>query len=68
MKAAPEKRNNRKPEKTDKKNLIFRLRKTIEHYFPDLYDRIREIEDFRKKKVYELTELIMAAIIDLFQK
>jgi len=35
----------------------------IFHYFPDLYDKIGEIEDCRKKKVYELTELITAAIM-----
>ncbi|HAO23151.1 MAG TPA: hypothetical protein DCQ37_23485 [Desulfobacteraceae bacterium] len=46
-----------------RKNLIFRLCKTIFHYFPDLYDKIGEIEDCRKKKVYELTELITAAIM-----
>ena len=41
----------------------------IFHYFPDLYDKIRDIEDCRKKKVYELTELIMAAIMmSVFKK
>jgi len=39
------------------------LCKTIFHYFPDLYDKIREIEDCRQKKIYELTELITAAIM-----
>ncbi len=43
--------------------------KTIFHYFPDLYDRIREIGDVRKKQVYELTELLMAAIMmSVFKK
>jgi len=64
MKNAPGNRNSRRiKKKTGKKNLIFKLCKTIFHYFPDLYDKIREIEDCRKKKVYELTELIMAAIM-----
>jgi len=34
-----------------------KLRKTIHHWFPDLFDKIREIEDCRKKGFYELTEL-----------
>lgn len=32
------------------------------HYFPDLFDKLKEIEDYRKKKEYELTELIFACI------
>lgn len=35
----------------------------IFHYFPNFYDIIREIEDCRKRKIYELTELITAAIM-----
>jgi len=55
--------------KTGKRNLIFRLCKAIFHYFPDLYDKIGEIEDCRKKKVYEMTELITAAIMtSVFKK
>ncbi len=53
-------RQQKDSKKTGRKNLIFRLCKTIFHYFPDLYDKIREIEDCRKKKVYEPAELIMA--------
>ena len=37
--------------------------KTIQHYFPDLLEKIKEIPDYRKKKEYELVELIMAAIV-----
>ncbi len=36
--------------------------KTISHFFPDLFDRIRKIEDYRKKSKYELVELITACI------
>ncbi|OQX08874.1 MAG: hypothetical protein BWK80_47630 [Desulfobacteraceae bacterium IS3] len=46
-----------------KKKIILKLRKTIHHWFPDLFDKIKEIEDCRKKGFYELTELIMAAIM-----
>ena len=42
--------------------LVYMIRKTINHFFPDLFDRIREIEDFRKKSEYKLTELITACI------
>jgi hypothetical protein len=42
------------------------IRKTINHFFPDLFDRIREIEDFRKKSEYKLTELITACIACFF--
>ena len=38
------------------------IRKTINNFFPDFFDRIREIEDFRKKSEYKLTELITACI------
>ena len=37
----------------------FRL---IIHFFPDLIEQIRQIEDCRKKSDYELVELIMACI------
>ena len=45
-----------------RKNLVFRLYKTIVHYFPDLFEQIRQIEDCRKKGDYELAELITASI------
>jgi hypothetical protein len=42
--------------------LAYMISKTINHFFPDLFDRIREIEDFRKKSEYKLVELITACI------
>ena len=42
--------------------LVYTISKTINHFFPDLFDRIREIEDFRKKSDYKLVELITACI------
>jgi hypothetical protein len=42
--------------------LVHLISKTIHHFFPDLIDRIREIEDYRKKSEYELAELITACI------
>jgi len=39
------------------------LIQTISHFFPDLFDRIRKIEDCRKKESdYKLAELIVAGI------
>ena len=36
--------------------------KSLIHFFHDLFDRIRQIEDYRKKSDYELAELITAGI------
>jgi len=59
----------RNREKAMRRNIVFRLYKTIVHHFPDLFEKIREIEDCRQKKEYELVELIMAAIaMFLFKK
>lgn len=49
--------------KINKKDVVFKLCKTIQHYFPNLLDKIGEIEDCRKKKKYEIAELIMAAVL-----
>jgi len=48
--------------KQNGKNVVFHLFKTITHFFPNLIERIRQIEDCRKKSDYELVELIMACI------
>jgi hypothetical protein len=48
--------------KQNGQNVVFHLFKTITHFFPDLIERIRQIEDCRKKSDYELVELIMACI------
>ena len=44
------KKKETKREKKLKKEMIFSLSKTISHYFPDLYDRIGELEDCRKRR------------------
>jgi hypothetical protein len=48
--------------KQNSKKLIYQILKVINNSFPDLIDRIREIEDYRKKLEYELAELITACI------
>ncbi|MCP4395964.1 MAG: transposase [bacterium] len=46
----------------EKRNLIFRLQQTITHYFPTLYELLREIPDCRSKQEYELVELLGAGL------
>jgi hypothetical protein len=61
------KRRNR--ERQEKRNLIFRLKKTIDHHFPDLYEKIETIPECRKRADYSLLELIMAGVaMFLFKK
>ena len=51
------------------KNIVFQLFQTINHFFPNLFQDMRELEDCRKKSDYELAELIMAGIaMSLFMK
>jgi hypothetical protein len=42
--------------------------KSMNHFFPDLFIKLNEIDDFRKRSQYEISELIFAAIsISLFK-
>jgi hypothetical protein len=51
------------------RNLIFRLKKSIDHHFPDLYEKIEAIPECRKQPDYRLVELIIAGLaMFLFQK
>ena len=43
--------------------VVCELLKTIEHFFPDLLERLRELEDCRRKSDYALSELLMAGIV-----
>ena len=48
---------------------MFRLKKTIDHHFPDLYKQIESIPECRKQPQYSLLELIVAGIaMFLFKK
>ena len=62
------KRRNR--ERQEKRNLMFRLKKSIDHHFPHLYEKIEEIPECRKSQPeYSLVELIMAGVaMFLFKK
>jgi len=46
----------------EKRNLVFRLHKTILQYFPQLFTRLREIPDCRTRPAYELVELLGAGL------
>ncbi|MES0336861.1 MAG: hypothetical protein SFH39_10995 [Candidatus Magnetobacterium sp. LHC-1] len=52
----------KKKDKRKNGKIVFRLRKVIGHFFPELFDKLREIKDYRKKSEYELAELIMACV------
>ncbi len=54
------KRRNR--QRQEERNLMFRLKKTIDHHFPDLYEKIEAIPECRKRADYSLLELIMAGV------
>ena len=61
------KRRNR--QRQEARNLMFRLKKTIDHHFPDLYEKIEAIPECRKHSHYSLLELIMAGVaMFLFKK
>ena len=49
--------------------LVCELFKTIEHFFPDLFEQLRQVEDCRQKSDYARDELLMAGIaLFLFQQ
>jgi hypothetical protein len=51
------------------KAVVCELFKTIEHFFPDLFERLRQLEDCRGKSDYALSEILMAGIaLFLFQQ
>ena len=51
------------------KTVVCELFKTIQHFFPDLLERLRELEDCRGKSDYALSEILMAGIaLFIFQQ
>ncbi|HYQ92635.1 MAG TPA: hypothetical protein VES89_11335, partial [Candidatus Competibacteraceae bacterium] len=42
---------------------LYELLKTIHHFFPDLWERLRQLEDCRQKADYTLVEILLAAIM-----
>ena len=45
--------------------MVCELFKTINHFFPDLFEQLRQIEDCRRQSDYSLSEILMAAIAAL---
>ena len=52
----------RNRQRQEDRNLMFRLSQTIDHHFPDLYEKIAAIPECRKQPDYSLVELIMAGV------
>ena len=50
------------PTQSRGKAVACELFKTINHFFPDLFDQLRQIEDCRRRSDYALSEILMAAI------
>jgi len=44
------------------RSVAYQMRQIIEHFFPDLFTWMREIEDCRSKSEYELAEIITACL------
>ncbi len=57
------------PAKSQGKTMVCELFKTIHHFFPDLFEQLRQLEDCRRRSDYALSEMRMAAIaLFLFQQ
>ncbi len=41
---------------------MFRLRQVMDHFFPDLYARIAEMEEYRERPQYRLVEVVVGAL------
>jgi hypothetical protein len=50
-------------QKFEKDQLVCRLAVTIHRHFPDLYRRILELPDYRKRPEYEVRELIVSGLL-----
>ncbi len=57
------------PVRSRGKAMVCELFKTINHFFPDLFEQLRQIEDCRRRSDYALSEILMAAIaLFIFQQ
>ena len=45
-----------------KRTFIFRFVNSLLHFFPELFSKLNEIEDFRARSQYDIAELVFAAI------
>jgi hypothetical protein len=51
------------PEPSRGQAILYELLKTIHHFFPDLFERLRQLKDCRQKSDYTLVELLLAGIM-----
>lgn len=57
------------PPKSRGEAMVGELFKTLSHFFPDLFEQLRQIEDCRRRANYALSEILMAAIaLFIFQQ
>ena len=64
-----EKKRSTRPARSRGKTVVCELFKTINHFFPDLFEQLRQIEDCRSRSDYALSEILMAAIaLFIFQQ
>jgi len=64
-----EKKRSTVPAQNRGKAMVCELFKTINHFFPDLFEQLRQIEDCRRRSDYALSEILMAAIaLFIFQQ
>ena len=47
--------------KTKGQQIALDLRRTIHHFYPDLYQRLEAVEDPRRRRQYSMTELLLGA-------
>ena len=50
------------PTQSRGKAMVCELFKTLNHFFPDLFEQLRQIEDCQRRSDYALSEILMAAI------
>jgi len=60
--ASRKKAFNRSPARNRGKAVVCELLKTVNHFFPDLFEQLRQIEDCRRRSDYALSEILMAGI------
>ena len=46
--------------------VVYELLKTLQHFFPELLEQLRQLEDCRRKSDYALSEILMAGIALFF--
>ena len=64
-----EKKRSTLPTQSRGKAVVCELFKTINHFFPDLFEQLRQLEDCRHRSDYALSEILMAAIaLFIFQQ